>query len=154
MKTSAVALAIVLAGCALGASAAQAAQPKTGTWTVKLDGAPTPPRGQKSGQLTVISKKGKLFVQVINAPSHFVKCTGTAAQPEEMNPGFDGQFGLGGPYKVSKKGKFSGSSRSGTRVQSFTGKFTSKRKASGTLRVRIGDKRSCDSGPVKWRASR
>jgi len=50
MKTASAALAIVLAGCAIGASMAQAAKPTTGTWKVKLDSAPTPPRGQKSGQ--------------------------------------------------------------------------------------------------------
>ena len=154
MKKTCLTLAATLACCALGASSAEAAKPKTGTWKIKLDGAPTPARGAKSGRLSVVSKKGKLYVQVINAPSHYVKCTGSTAQPEEVNPGFDGQFGLGGPYKVSKKGRFSGSSKSGTRVQSFKGQFTSTRKASGTLRVRIADKRACDSGDVKWKASR
>ena len=158
MKTLSVALAVALCGSLAGAGAANAVTPKVGAWKVKLDGAAAP-RGAQAGSLTVVARKGKLSVATINAPGFYVRCTGAGAQPEEVNPGFDGQFGLGGPFRISKKGAFGGSSRSraGTaRTQSFSGTFTSQRRAKGTLRVRITGSaaRTCDSGAVKWRASK
>jgi hypothetical protein len=84
-----------------------------------------------------------------------VKCTGSRARPEEIDPGFEGQFGTGGMNKVSKKGKVRGSFKSKTLTYGYKGKFTKKRKASGTLYYRtVTPNRKCDSGAIKWKATR
>ena len=100
------------------------------------------------------------MVTALNTPRHNVKCIGERARPMEINPGYPHSWGGGEEPKISKKGKFSYSRsfKSGGTTSRYTlsGRFTSSGKASGVLRSRFtGDpKRTCDSGELKWKASR
>ena len=159
MKTLPAALAALLAVSAVTASAAQAVTPKTGKWKVTLDGVPVPPGGSAGG-FKVSEKKGKLYVSNFLSPEYYVKCTGQQAGPTERSPGFPTTWGTSNAKKLGRsasfKGRFPFKSGKTTRTDSYTGTFTSKKKASGTVRTTIkGDPlRTCDSGALKWKASR
>jgi hypothetical protein len=158
MKTVAATLALVLAGCAVGAGAAQAVTPKKGAWRIKNASVPTKNPG--TGFMQVYKKGKSMYVRNWTSPSLYVKCVGPAAEPEEINPGFE-YLGVGfsKPFKLGKKAKFGYSKKlegRGGVVVAFTGRFTSSKKASGTMRVRFtgNPNRLCDSGVLKWTASK
>ncbi|HEX5910851.1 MAG TPA: hypothetical protein VFY44_10175 [Thermoleophilaceae bacterium] len=159
MKTFSAALAALLAVSAVAAATAQAVTPKTGKWKVTLDGVPVPPGGTAGG-FKVSEKKGKLYVSNFLSPEYYVKCTGQQAALVERNPGFPTTWGTSNAKKLSAgagfKGRFPFKSGKTTRADSYTGKFTSRKKASGTVRTTIkGDPlRACDSGALKWKATR
>jgi hypothetical protein len=158
MKTFSAALAALLALFAVTAATAQAVTPKTGKWKVKIDGVAVPP-GATAGGFKVVEKDGKLYASGFLSPEYYVKCSGRV-QPEEINPGFPTTWGANKPNKVRRGAKFSGGFRTKTgkvtRTDSVTGKFTSSKKATGTVRTTIkGDPdRACDSGSLKWKATR
>lgn len=158
MKTFSAALTIILAGCAMGATAARAVTPKTGDWRIKNASAPT--EENSTGYMKVYKKGKRLYVSGWTSPSLYVKCTGSGATPEEVDPGYE-YLGVGfsRSFKLGPKAKFAHSEKldgKGGVVVDFTGRFTSSKKATGTMRVRFtGDpNRQCDSGKLKWTSAR
>jgi hypothetical protein len=158
MKTFSAALAIVLASCTVGAAAAEAVTPKKGNWRIKNASAPT--ESNSLGFMKVYKKRKRTYVSGWTSPSLYVKCVGSGASPEDMNPGYEFLgAGFSKAFKLGKKAKFSYSKKlegQGGVVVDFTGRFTSKKKAKGTMRVRFtgNPNRRCDSGTLNWTSAR
>ena len=158
MKTFCVALTIMLSGLAVVTAAAEAVTPKAGNWRIKNATAPT--EENSLGYMKVYKKGGRMYVSGWTSPSVYVKCVGSAASPEDIDPGYEYLgVGFGRAFKLGKKAKFAHSEKldgKGGVVVDFTGRFTSSKKATGTLRIRFtGDpNRQCDSGTVKGTSAR
>jgi hypothetical protein len=157
MKTFLGTLAIVLVGT-VGTTAAEAVTPKTGDWRIKNASAPT--ESNSLGYMKVYKKNKRTYVSGWTSPSVYVKCVGPGASEEDKDPGYEYLGGgFGKSFKLGKKAKFAYSKKfegKGGVVLDFTGRFISKKKAQGTMRVRFtGDpNRQCDSGTLKWTSSR
>jgi hypothetical protein len=158
MKTFSATLAIIISGCVVGVAAAEAVTPKTGNWRIKNASAPT--ESNSTGFMKVYKKGKRTYVSGWTSPSMYVKCVGSAAKPEEIDPGYEYLgVGFGKAFRLGKKAKFAHSEKldgQGGVVVDFTGRFTSPKKASGTMRVRFtaNPDRQCDSGTLKWTSSR
>lgn len=153
MKKTSVVLVLVLAACAAAVPVAQAVTPKTGLWKSVNK---TQPSQKEKGKIEVFKSKGKFSLR-FETPEFSVKCTSPNAPPKDVgdqkNAFIDKVAIKGEKRRFSKtvKQKRGGSSQ----VQTYSGKFTAAGKASGTYRYQsVSGSERCDSGVIKWTATR
>lgn len=142
-----IAAALIAAGL-VAAAAADAATPRTGTYAGSTSGQGKTIKLQQDRSLRFSVARG-----VVRGLKVGFKATCPSGELEL------GDFGVNGTFKVSG-GRFSGTrtvENGGTAT--VTGRFTSARQATGTIRLRPiseeegvegGGPESCDSGALKW----